>query len=327
MEGFKLKILTVNDHASYLTMLAKTGHDFYVITKWGNREYAWGPSDPPVPANITLIEFNNEQKRKIRSGGYDLLIIHNIHDVLWFFHFFGIRTIFVAHIPLFVNTFYDIVKTLSKRFTYRLFALTHNVRFVGISEFKRKTWSILGDVIVTPPIALPPADPGKGYDRVIIVGNGIKERGVEVGYDIIQQVRQKIPLSLVGARYIEGTIWPKSRQEFEDAFRSGRIYLYAIRYPYNDGFNLAMLEAMAMGMAIVTIENPSSPIIHNYNGLVGKDAEELIGHLQNLLMNRKLVDELGRRAQETVHRQFPEKTFVNKWNHVLAELGARRSFW
>ena len=49
-------------------MLAKTGHDFHVITKLGKREFAWGSSEPPVPENITLIEFNDEQKRKVKIG-------------------------------------------------------------------------------------------------------------------------------------------------------------------------------------------------------------------------------------------------------------------
>jgi glycosyltransferase involved in cell wall biosynthesis len=93
--------------------------------------------------------------------------------------------------------------------------------------------------------------------------------------------------------------------------------LFTTRFPHNDGYNLAMLEAMLMGMAIVTVDNPSSPIIHNYNGLIGKNAEEIIGHLRSLLANPQLVDELGRNAQKTVNEQFSEELFVKKWNQLL----------
>jgi glycosyltransferase involved in cell wall biosynthesis len=314
----KLRILTINHHEAFLSALAKAGHDFYVITKYKDRDYSWNPSSHAVPSNFTLIEFNDEQKAKLNSGYFDVIICHTIKDLLFYYPYRKAPYIFVAHITLKHETLIDTMWSLLKKFVYHAFSLTHKTKFVGVSELKFKSWSIKGEIIRTFPLILPPPDPGIGYGRVIVVGNRMKRRGLECGYDLIEQVMQKIPLTIIGNNQdVTTAVIPKNRQEFIDAFRSGRIFLFTTRFPYNDGYNLAMLEAMKMGMATVTVDNPSSPIIHNYNGLIGKDAEEIIAHLRRLLANPQLVDELGRNAQRTVEEHFSEELFINKWNQLL----------
>ena len=322
-----MKILTINHHEAYLSSLAKTGHEFYVITRYGDLDLSWGPSSPPVPSNVTLIEFNDELRAKIKSGFYDLLICHTIKNLLWFFPYRGIHCIFVAHITLKYATLGDIVRSLAKRLIYILFSLTHKTRFVSISRLKYDSWFIHGEIIHLTPGQLPAPDQGKGYDRVIVVGNRIKTRGRESGYDMIEQIMRTLPLTIIGNNPdIDSAIKPKNRAEFVEAFRSGRIFLYTTRFPYNDGYNTAMLEAMRMGMAIVTVENPSSPIVHNQNGLVGKDSGELTNHLRYLLMNPKLVDELGQKARETIHQQFSEEAFIDNWNQVIESVMKQHLF-
>ncbi len=314
----KLRILTINHHEPFLSSLAKTGHDFYVITRYKVHDYSWNPSTHPVPSNFTLIEFNDEQKAKVKTGFFDVIICHTIKDLLFYYPYRKVPYIFVAHITLKYVTVVDWIRSLLKKLTYHVFSLTHKIKFVGISELKYKSWSIKGEIIRTFPLNLPPPDPGIGYDRVIVVGNQMKRRGLECGYDLIEQVMQTIPLTIIGNNPdITAAVIPKNRQEFINAFRSGRIFLFTTRFPYNDGYNLAMLEAMTMGMATVSVENPSSPIIHNFNGLIGKDVEEIITHLKRLLDNPQLVDELGWNAQRTVHEQFSEELFINKWNQLL----------
>ena len=79
----------------------------------------------------------------------------------------------------------------------------------------------------------------------------------------------------------------------------------------------AMLEAMQMGMAIVTVDNPSSPIIHGVNGLIGKNRDELIAHCRFLLANPLEVDRLGGTAAATVERDFSQARFLDVWKQVL----------
>ncbi len=314
----RLKVLTINRHEAFLSALAKTGHDFYVITKYRDRDYSWNPSSHPIPSNFNLIEFDAGQKAKLRSGFYDILICHTIEDLLIFCPYSKVPRIFIAHITLKYETIIDSIWSVLKKCVYYGVSMIHKTKFVGISELKFKSWSLNGEIIRTFPLILPPPDPGIGYDRVLVVGNQMKRRGLECGYDLIEQVMQKIPLTIIGNNPdISSAIIPKNRQEFIDTFRSGRIFLFTTRFPYNDGYNLAMLEAMKMGMATVTVGNPSSPITHNYNGLIGKDAQEIIAHLRTLLANPQLVDELGRNAQRTVGEQFSEELFVNKWNQLL----------
>jgi glycosyltransferase involved in cell wall biosynthesis len=87
--------------------------------------------------------------------------------------------------------------------------------------------------------------------------------------------------------------------------------------PWGDGYNTAMLEAMRMGMAVVTVENPSSPIIHGVNGLVGKTEEELLEHIYRLRTDHELVKKLGQAAIQTIERDFSEANFISVWRSII----------
>jgi glycosyltransferase involved in cell wall biosynthesis len=90
-----------------------------------------------------------------------------------------------------------------------------------------------------------------------------------------------------------------------------------IQMPYGDGFNLGLLEAMSMGMAVVTLYNPTSPIRHKENGLVAHSTEELVVHLRTLLQDKDKRLQLGKQAKITVHERFNLSLFVEKWNAVF----------
>ena len=80
---------------------------------------------------------------------------------------------------------------------------------------------------------------------------------------------------------------------------------------------------MRMQMAVVTIANETSPIVHGENGLVGNNSTELIGHLKRLRDDSDLREALGRSAANTVEEQFSEREFIHAWATVLS--GAKKN--
>ena len=109
----------------------------------------------------------------------------------------------------------------------------------------------------------------------------------------------------------------KSYEDFQKALSTYSIYIYPIERPYGDGYNLGLIEAMSMGMAVITVSNPLSPIIHQQNGLIAKDLSELKKHFHYLLSNPTILSQMGQEAKETVSERFGQNLFLQKWNTIM----------
>jgi glycosyltransferase involved in cell wall biosynthesis len=117
--------------------------------------------------------------------------------------------------------------------------------------------------------------------------------------------------SIPGARLSDG--WDDLKQQF----RRHRAYVHTTRMPYEDGYNLAMLEAMATGMPVATLAHTSSPIVDGVNGLVGRSGQELALSLLELLEDAEKARVLGAAARDTVAERFPMEAFMSRWTSVL----------
>ena len=78
-----------------------------------------------------------------------------------------------------------------------------------------------------------------------------------------------------------------------------------------------MLEAMATGMPVVSVANPTSPVVDGVNGYISDDSHYLQDRIQELLSNRDLAIELGAKGRETVAKEFPISRFVRRWNALF----------
>ncbi len=313
-----MNILTFNHHESYLSSLAKTGYHFDVVTKHGSLDLNWNQRARPVPSNLKLIEFDSLTKQKLRNGYYDVVICHTIKNLLWVWFYFKPRFVFVAHIPLFHDSLHNKIKSVAKKLIWRLFIATHRADFFAVSDFKRASWNEPGTVAVLAPDEFPPLKPLDKDNEVLIICNNLAERGDELGLEMIMALRKSLPIRTIGNNPgIEFNIKPKDFRDFQKLVTGFHIYLYTIKMPWGDGYNTAMLEAMRMGMAIVTVENPSSPIINGVNGLIGRDEQDILNHINFLKDNPTEIQRLGQGAKETIKNHFSESKFISAWRDVL----------
>lgn len=317
----KLNILTFNNHESYISSLAQSGHNFDVIVNYKNLALNWNPLAPPTPANVRLVNFDEAVKKKLKEGYYDLVVLHTAKSLLWLFPYFNQKFIFIAHIPLYFFNLKNTIKSFMKWLLLAVFRLTHRTKFVAVSAFKKRSWYQGGEVIDLCPLPFPQAvavnyQSGKN----IVVANRLLERGEELGANALMGlVKNNVPLMAIGNNPgFPGAVIPKSRDDFVSLFTQGRIYIFTIRQPWGDGYNTAMLEAMNIGMAIVTLKNPSSPIISGVNGLVVEKEEQLAEVVQKLASNPDEVKRLGLAAQETANRQFSLERFVSSWKRLMS---------
>jgi glycosyltransferase involved in cell wall biosynthesis len=224
----------------------------------------------------------------------------------------------MQHIPLFRYTPLVWHKSLAKQAVLLGFSKTHALRVVSGSVFKAESWGFFPATVIEPAVlAFPPIDI-TAVPKIVMVGNHFQERGRELGWTFVQGLLEQFPITIVGLNPgISGAVRLKNYGEFQTYLQRFSIYLYTIQMPYGDGFNLGLLEAMSMGMAVVTLYNPSSPIRHGESGLVAHTASDLAAHLTTLLQDDSMRMRLGEAAKKTVQQRFSLEEFREKWNRVF----------
>jgi hypothetical protein len=323
--GKGLRILTINRHGGFLTRLCDVGFQWEVLTSFWNRQFPWRSNDK-LPSNLSLRTWSREVEEEINSGAYDVLVIHTIRDLLAFLPYRKIPKIFVAHIALYSHGFRRKVRWLVKRFILELAMHLGRLEVCAISEWKMQTWNIPGaKVIPTPPSPTQPVQIGLPV-RAVIVGNRLMERE-EIDRDlIVDLLGTDLPISVLG----DNSRIPKSvsfskRSDFLEALSRHQIFIFSAKFPFEDGYNLAMLEAMQSGMAVVGLRHPRSLIEEGKNGYQCRNSGELAERVRKLIQDPALVRRFGERSKQIVAERFPPEAFVRDWTKLLYAAAHRSS--
>lgn len=312
------RVLTFNHHESYLCLLKDLGWQVDVITKKGPLDLSWKPSARPMPEQFRAISFE-QGTTGLSKGAYDFSIIHTVKNMLWLQAYRDTPSVFVAHVLLLQNTVTESLRATSKRLATRLWSMQSpdKRRIVYISPTKQASWGLPGTMIESIPGEVPALSKQARDFTPVFIGNQLAKRGEEVGYPTLMKLHARCPITIIGNNPdIPDAKTPGSAQEFFHHLSLGHVCLYLTAPGYNDGYNLGMLEAMKMGMPIISLPNPSSPIKHGVNGLIGRDIGELEQHLIYLRDHPEARQRMGEAAQKTIKEQFSRPRFEKAWQAV-----------
>ncbi len=309
-----LKILSYNWHEPYLCLLSKIGHTFLIVEpKLSDGKYRrWDKNMRPVPDNVILVS-EKEAKTQLDEGAIDLLIAHNIKDLVNVYGY-SLPKIIVFHNKLTTEIKLGSNKVNREDYLIKINPLLKDVKKVFISENKRCDWGLDGDVI------LPGIDVNDygGYSgdnpSILRVGNMIKERDIMMGFTKSESILLDLPSQTLGLNpTITESRLSSGFDDLLDHYRSFRVYLHTTLNPYEDGYNLSLLEAMAVGMPVLSIANKTSPIKNGINGYISDDIQNLRSCAVKLLEDQKLAYSLGQKARETVKDKFSQIKFLQLW--------------
>ena len=309
-----LKILSYNWHEPYLCLLSKIGHTFLIIEpeiSEGNYR-RWDKNMRPVPDNVILVS-EKEAIAQLDEGAIDLVIAHNIKDLVNIYEY-SLPKIIVFHNKLSTEIKLGNNKVNREDYLNKINPLLVNVKKVFISENKRHDWGMTGDVILP---GLDVNDYG-GYrgdhPSVLRVGNLIKERDLMMGFTTSEAILSGIPSKTLGLNpNILGARLSSGFDDLLEQYRSLRVYLHTTSNDYEDGYNLSLLEAMAVGMPVISISNKTSPITNGINGYISNDIQYLRTCAVSLLEDQNLANSLGQKARETVREKFSQIKFLKLW--------------
>lgn len=156
---------------------------------------------------------------------------------------------------------------------------------------------------------------------ILQVSNHFKERGAMLGWDVHQEVCRDLPSMVLGDNpHLPGSKVAESWDNLKDHYRAYRAYLHTALYPYEDGYNLALLEAMATGMPIATLDHPTSPIEDGVQGVVAAGAADLRRKVLGLLEDPSEAARMGAAARSKLEQTFPLRDFRTAWEKLASTL-------
>ncbi|MBT4504672.1 MAG: glycosyltransferase family 4 protein, partial [Gemmatimonadetes bacterium] len=314
-------MLVLNWHEPYICLYAAMGHQFDVAPPPQNPGKRWNQGFRPLPDNVTEISWESAEEGA-RAGRYDLFIGLTLQDVHtgqeW-----DLPRLFVMLNMIGTDAGLDGAE--KEAYVERLRPFFREVDISFISEKKRRNWGWEAPVVVS---GIDPGDYGgfTGEDaRVLRVGNMLKERDHMQGFGIQEEILGgDIPSAIVGVNpTIPESHASESWEDLKEQYQQNRVLLCTLTNGHEDGYNLAILEAMATGMPVVSIANSSSPIIDGYNGFISDDYDYLREKLRLLLADRELAAELGCNARQTVVEKFHIRDCAAAWEEVFADTVGR----
>lgn len=279
----------------------------------------WDERIRPLPANARLYD---SVDAALRDGPWDWILTHNIQDLLDC-RALSLPKAFLVHGTLTGRILQDrsSIDKASYLRNLKILLGANRCEVVYISKLKREDWGLPGRIIRS---TVDPAQYGgyRGECRGILqVCNHLRERGQMLGWEAHQEVCSGLPTLVLGVnRGLQGSRVAMSWEDLKEQYRSYRLYLHTAVYPYEDGYNLAVLEAMATGMPIATTLNPTSPIEDGVDGIVAPAARELRERTLRLLDNPEEARAMGAAARAKLEREFPLSEFVAAWSVLASDL-------
>ena len=311
--GVAPRYLTFNWHETYVHTLASVGGLWDIVPRTKGGRDDWWTEVRPLPVNGRLVSVG-DAVAAARRGEYHAVVCHNLLD-LELVADTGSRTVTIFHTSRHLELAYGLN---ADAFAERGVPLLQRSTLVFVSSMKQASWGLDGQVV------LPGVD-HEAYDgwtgdetRVLHVGNLKRELAAVNGMAELEAAVAGLPFTLVGLNpTIAGARLSGGWDDLRSTMRRHRVYLHATRAPFEDGYNLAMLEAMATGMPVVALDHPGCPIEDGVSGRRGPTGQALRLPLLELLEDPATGRHLGQQARQTVIEQFPIARFRDTWRALL----------
>jgi glycosyltransferase involved in cell wall biosynthesis len=165
--------------------------------------------------------------------------------------------------------------------------------------------------------------PQKGFDRLIPAFAGVAELHPDWRLRIFGAGRDRALLQgLIVANGLEGRVMLMGHTDrLAEELADAAIFVLSSRA---EGFPMVVLEAMAVGLPVVSFDCPTGPadmITNGIDGLLVRDGDvaALSASIRQLIGDPQLRARMGTEARRTAAR-YDQRTICARWEEVLAEL-------
>ena len=320
----KKTLLVFNCHEAWVYQLGALGYDLDIIIGLkGRYKPTWDAQIRPVPPNSRLITLPEAQQSRT---SYYCIITHNITDLLDVKHR-PEPQLTVLHLPIearLVEEKSDVEPEKMKETLHKYLKLVGG-HVVAVSMLKGKSWGFTEDIV---PFGSDPDDylPYSGeIASGLRISNFIQMRKQFLLWDLHERAFGGTPVRIVGHNPgMPGVAASESWEHLKKMLQSHRFYIHTADPRLEDGYNMAMGEAMAAGMPVLGNRHPTSPIKHGLSGFLSDDPDALRKYAGILLGDRDLAAKMGQQARKTVVERFSMSKFKESF---LQSIETARRKW
>ena len=308
-QKYNKTLLVFNCHEAWVYQLGSLGYNLDIIIGLKGRAHpSWDERIRPVPKKSRLITLSEALQS---PTNYYCIITHNMTDLL------DVKLrpepkINVLHISIETRA----LEEKSSLAPEKLKGVLHEYldliggHAVAVTMSKGESWGFTEDVVnnsSNPSDYLPYSGHLASGLRIV---NLLEARKKYLLWDYQNIAFNEIPIRIVGHNPgMPGVQASKNWDNLKEILQSHRFYIHTADPRYEDGFNMASLEAMAAGMPVLGNRHPTSPIQHGKSGFLSDDPHELQKYARILLEDRDLAIKMCRQAQKIVLERFSINCF------------------
>lgn len=305
------RLLVFNCHEGWIAQLDGLPYELDIVVGLPGRASAgWDAQARPIPSGARLLTL--DAVRRTRAS-YDCLVLHSAADLLAAKGLIGPRLL-IAHNTLEGRMAEEPAAIDLGHLRAAILALLRKTgaHAVAISPLKARSWGLDEAGALLPGLDSSGFGPHRGsHPAGIRVANHVQLRRQILRWDLHTAAFRGVPITLVGNNPgILGSAPARSFAHLKDLLRVHRFYAHTADPALEDGYNLAMLEAMASGLPIVGNPHPSSPVRHGVEGFLSDDPRELSAYARRFVDDAALAATMGRAAQARVTECFSRARFA-----------------
>ena len=313
-----MRLLTFNCHEAWVAQLDALDVPFDVVDGLAGRyTERWDERMRPRPKHARLITLADAEPR------YDAIIGHNLTDLLEAKHLEGPRLL-VLHVSLDHRVAQaglsqppeDLRETVARYLTLV------GGHCIAVTERKRASWNLEAagvEVDVVESFAEPDSYPKWTGEKAagLRVANQISSREQYLWWDLHRAAFGDVPVTIVGHNPDMGVEAAGGWDDLKAKLASHRFFIHTADPSLEDGFNMAVMEAMATGLPILGNDHPTSAVKDGESGLLSDDPLVLAHHARRLIEDHALAEKLGYGAQEVARRRFSRPRFIREMRAAL----------
>ncbi|MBC7896120.1 MAG: glycosyltransferase [Cytophagaceae bacterium] len=314
-----MKLLVLNCHEAWVHQLGILDAELDIVVGLSGRyTREWDSRMRPLPRGARVITMDEALASRTP---YDGVVNHNITDLL------DTKAIDAPKLLVLHETLEGRMAQQDADFDARemramlnSYLATVGGHAIAISRMKARSWGVTHVVVHN--YADPSAYPHSTLERAsgVRVANHITSKRVFLAWDFHREALDGLPVTLVGHNPDMPGVEPaRDWDHLKATLAEHRFFVHTADPRFEDGFNMAMMEAMAAGLPVLVNRHPTSIIEHGATGFIADTPAQMRQHAETLLADAPLAREMGAAARAWVERHHAPERFRVEFTRSLAE--------